>query len=807
MLTTSRFYLASAGVGTALLASFTGALNAQSARPAAARTGAQIYKQDCASCHGAKGQGGKGYAKTLAGTRSVGELSRYIHKTMPPGPAKKLSQTEASAVARYIHDAFYSPIAAARNRPARIELSRLTVRQYRHAVADLIGSFRPAPKLTEQRGLKGEYFKTGQMRRNSTKILDRVDPEIRFDFGTTGPLKEQDDPYQFAMRWEGSVIPPDSGEYEIVLRTDQAARLWINDLQIPLIDAYVKSGDGNEYRSSIHFLGGRCYPLRLEFSKGVVGVNDLKKLKEKPAQKAVLALEWRRPKLALEPIPSRCLTPVVFPEGYVATTPFPPDDKSLGYERGTSISKMWEDATTQGAIETANYVLERMVDLHGVKTVERRGDSFGGNPASINFDRQPDAATPEAGAAKLRGFCRAFIERAFRRPLVPELEKLYLDRQLKDGQKPEISLKKIILLALKSPRFLYREFGSGKNDAYDAASRLSFGLWDSLPDEDLLKAAAAGELTTREQVVKQAERMASDSRAWYKLRDFLLQWLKVDQFPDLAKDPKRYPEFDERVHSDLRTSLEMFLERVVWSDKSDFRELMQTDQVFLNGRLAKIYGANLPPDAPFQYVLYQPGERAGVLTHPYLMASFAYLDSSSPIHRGVLIARNLLGRILNPPPEAFTPFPASLHPKMTTRERVAMQTRPAACMSCHDMINPLGFTLERFDAIGRLQKVENGKPVNTTGGYQTLDGKFVKFTGVQDLARFLANSEEARAAFVPKLFQYLVKQPIRAYGALAGPQLTSAFARNECSIRKQMIESVTVSALGGASGSKAASAR
>jgi hypothetical protein len=597
------------------------------------------------------------------------------------------------------------------------------------------------------------------------------------------------------MRWNGSVIPPDTGEYEIILRTEQAARLWINDMRAPLIDAYVRSGEGNEYTSTIHLLGGRAYPLRLEFSKGVVGVNDLKELKKKPPQKAFLALEWRRPKMARETIPQRCLTPTVFPESYVVTVPFPPDDKSIGYERGNSISKMWEDATTQGAIETANYILENMGEQPGTATRARRNAPGDGNPASISLDAQVDNTPPTERAARLRAFCQRFVERAFRRPLTPELEALYIDRQIKEAQNPEVAVKKVVLLALKSPRFLYREYGAGSLDDYDVASRLSFGLWDSLPDEELLKAAAAGELKTPKQVRKQAERMVSDPRAWYKLRDFLLQWLKIDQFPDLAKDSKKFPDFNEAVHSDLRTSLELLLEHVVWSEKSDFRDLMTTDQTFLNGRLAKIYGAYLPADSPFKMVLYQPEERAGILTHPYLMASFAYLDSSSPIHRGVLIARNLLGRMLQPPPEAFAPIPAKMHPKLTTRERVALQTRPPACMSCHDMINPLGFTFEKFDAIGRLHKMENGKLVDDSGSYQTRDGKLVKFRGIRDLAEFIAKSPEAHAAFVEKLFQYTVKQPIRAYGTQAITELQSAFARNGFSIRKQLIEIMTTSVL------------
>src|SRR5262249_48147646 len=192
----------------------------------------------------------------------------------------------------------------------------------------------------------------------------------------------------------------------------------------------------------------------------------------------------------------------------------------------------------------------------------------------------------------------------------------------------------------------------------------------------------------------------------------LLQWLKVDQVPDLSKDRSRFPGFDEAVASDLRTSLELFLDDVLWGGPSDFRQLLLADYLFLNGRLGRFYGADLPEGARFEKVVLKGGERAGVLTHPYLMASFAYTGSSSPIHRGVFLARGVLGRSLRPPPEAFTPLAEDLHPQLTTRERVALQTRPQACMACPGLINPLGFPLEQFDALGRLRDKANGQPLD-----------------------------------------------------------------------------------------------
>ncbi|MBC8136746.1 MAG: DUF1592 domain-containing protein, partial [Fibrella sp.] len=452
---------------------------------------------------------------------------------------------------------------------------------------------------------------------------------------------------------------------------------------------------------------------------------------------------------------------------FVLTAPFPPDDRSMGYERGNSVSKEWDDATTSAALETADYVVEHLKELAGT-------------------DSDP---------VKLRAFCKKFVERAMRRPLDAESEQRYVEKQFAAVPDTNTAIKRVVLLTLKSPRFLYRELGAATNDPFDTASRLSFALWDSIPDDALLDAAANGKLATREQVEAQAERMVADPRAWYKQREFFHQWLKIDHYPDLAKDNKRFPKFTPAAAADLRTSLDLTLENIVRSENSDFRELLLSDKYYLNGRLAPLYGVSLPADAPFKPVSLDPKERAGVLTHPYLLASFAYRATSSPIHRGVLLTRSVMGRTLSAPPAAFTPLPADLHPKLTTRQRVVMQTKPDNCQSCHSIINPLGFTLERFDAIGRLRTAENGSPINAAGSYESKAGKTVTFAGARDLARYVAGSDEAQAAFVEKFFQFQVKQPIRAYGPKALPDLQRTFEKNQFSIRRLAVEIATESAL------------
>jgi hypothetical protein len=203
-------------------------------------------------------------------------------------------------------------------------------------------------------------------------------------------------------------------------------------------------------------------------------------------------------------------------------------------------------------------------------------------------------------------------------------------------------------------------------------------------------------------------------------------------------------------------------------------------------------------NAPFQKVTLDPKKHAGLLTHPLLMAGFSYTSVTSPIHRGVFLARALLGRRLKPPPDAVTPIPPELHPSLSTRERILLQTKGADCQSCHAMINPLGFALENFDAVGRFREVEKEKPIDAQGSYWTLGGEEIKFDGARELGEFLAKSQETHEAFVEHLFHYLVNQPILAHGLDLPRVLQERFDKDGFNIRKLLIQEAAAAArLGG----------
>jgi cytochrome c553 len=748
------------------------AIAAAAAGRAADHPGLAVYREHCQRCHGADGTGTPAVPEPLVGDRSVNQLAASIDETMPEDDPTRVTGDAARLVADYIHAAFYSPVARDRNRPARVELARLTVRQQRSVVADVVGSFRPpAPDTPGGRGLTGEYFNARDVLSAEALVVARTDPGIDFDFGTSGPEPERFAPARFAIRWTGAIVPAETGLYQFIVRTEHPTTLFVNASADgpPLIDAAVKSGSDTEYRGSIFLLGGRAYPLRLEFSKAVPGVEPKVQEKTTPAS---IRLLWKPPHGAVEIVPERVLRPHAAPPVFVLSTPFPPDDKSIGYERGAGVSAEWFGATTAAAIETADHVLDHVDELAGVP----RGAS----------DR----------ADRVRQFAAAFAERAFRRPLAPDVRALVVDRPFADAPDPGTALRRSLLLVLGSPRFLFREPPAA--DAFAVAARLSFGLWDSIPDQPLRDAAATDRLATAEQIRAQAERMAEDPRTRAKVRDFLLAWLRVDLGPDLAKDPALHPRFTPEVAADLRTSLGLFLDETVW-ERGDFRRLFTDDEVHLNGRLASLYGIDLPADAPFTRVRLDGGRRAGVLTHPYMMSVLSHADATSPIHRGVFLARSVLGNALKPPQQAVAPLAPHQAPDLTTRERVTVQTRAVACQSCHTLINPLGFALEEFDEIGRLRTVERSasgeRPVDASGSYLPREGPPLTFRGGRELAAAVAGSHDAQEAFVQGLFHTLVKQPVRAWGPDALENLRRAFAAAEFDIRRLLVDIMVLAAL------------
>jgi cytochrome c553 len=736
--------------------------------------GKEIFQQRCAKCHGREGQGVKSkYNDRLEGNLTLSKLTRYIERNMPDDDPGSCTGKQAEAVARYVHESFYSRAARARKHPARIELVRLTNKQYLTSVADLLGHFTGAeqPPATNH-GLKATYHNSRHL--DEKTAFERVDPRIEFDWAEASPDKEHGT-NEFSIEWRGSLIADETGEFEFMVNTPNGVRFWLNDPDEPAIDAWVSSGQATEHCVTMRLLGGRVYPIKL----------NLFKYKDK---RASISLEWKPPHGTQRVIPARNLLTSPSNPTFVVSTSFPADDSSLGYERGAGISKAWDEATTQAAIEVAGYVVSKLDTLSHSKPMDKN--------------------RPE----KVKAFSEELVATAFRRPLTEEQKRVLIANQFRKTAKTDDALKRVVVLALKSPEFLYVGLNREHLDQFDIAERLSFTLWDSLPDRDLRKVAVEGRLKTEAQIAGQVQRMLTDERTRAKVQQFLQHWLQMDRTEPVPKDAALFPGFKPEIIADLRTSLNVFLEDTVWSGTADYRNLLLADYLSLNARLAEFYGATSNrvgelarlnegtqgefDNDDFVRVRLEGEQRSGVLTHPYLLSAFSYQKLTSPIHRGVFLTRNIVGRSLKPPPMAMNFNDGEFAPSLTMREKVTQLTKPQACQSCHSVINPLGFSLESFDAVGRFRNLENDQPVNASSEYVSDDGETVRLSSARDIAEFAVRSDQAQNAFIEQMFHFMVKQPIGAFGPDVTDKLRTGFVASEFNVQRLLSEIATIAAGG-----------
>ncbi len=734
--------------------------------------GEQIYRQACASCHGDAGQGVEDYyADPLAGDLTIGGLTEVIADTMPEEDPDSCVAEEATAVATYIHEAFYSEAARLRNRPPRITLARLTGEQLRQSLADLYGHFHQPPWTKDERGVQAIYF-TGTRWRNDKKKIERVDPVIDFDFGEAGP-GEGINAKDFYIHWTGSLKVDRTGRYEIILRSSCSCTMDFGNNDRELINNHVQSAGKEEFRRTLHLTAGRAYPFTIDFFQRE------RKTEQPPAK---ISLSWVPPGGVEEIVPPRHLIPDHLPPTFSVQAKLPPDDRSYGYERGTEISRQWDQSTTDAALEFAQIAIDELYPRY----------------------RQQHRKESDENRNRLRGFLGELVETAFRGPLDDATRSLYVDKYVDATEDDGEAIKSVVLLALKSPRFLYPTLDATQTASQPVANRLALVMFDSLPsDEWLIKAARQDQMKSEQQISEAAGRMINDYRARAKTRAFLHEWLGIAESEEITKDGEAFPGFDAALVSDLEKSLDAFLDEVVASEASDFRQLLQADWAFTTQRIEAYYGpawkpTGDPPASETTNVLRRTiSDReihVGVLTHPLLMSRLAYHSTSSPIHRGIFLIRHALGRVLRPPNAAFTPLNPDLHPDLTTRQRVNLQTGEVNCQVCHEKINSLGFALEGFDATGRFRSTENDKPIDASGSYVTLDGETVEFNGARELADFLAGSEDCQRAFVEAAFEHFVKQPVAAYGPETSDRLTKSFQDSGFNIR-QLIVSIAVIAV------------
>ena len=762
--------------------------------------GKSIYASSCADCHGDTAQGVEGvYDSPLAGDLPVVELAKYVSDTMPEGEPELCSGEDARLVSQYLHHAFYSRSARLKNNPPKIAFSRRTVQQFQNAVADIMKQLRWEGTPDENRGLRAIYYDTRELYKGGAKV-EKIEPVLDFDFGEKAPYPEKlEDASQFSVLWDGGLIAKETGIYEFIVTSPNGFRLSINEQEYT-IDNNVNSADQTEFKASMKLAGGQAYPLTLTMFK----FNE---------EKAGMKLEWIPPGGVREVIPESVLSPGHYSASLVFNTEFPADDSSIGYARGTAISQQWDSATTQAAIEAMNFVeanLEQMMDetvgkLPRRPKRRRKGKNYkkdGDKEDNKGKEAPPELTEQQKADRKLkrhRDFANKFVAIALGRQPSEQENRSFVADQFESEPNPLVALKRTILLTLKSPQFLYLTQStaetsaplSGANRQNAVAATLANVMWDSIPNKYLREAAQKNELKNRHAITGWAWDILDRPRTHQKLSDFFFHWLEMEKTEHASKDETVYPGFDQELIYSLRGSIEKSLDDIVWSEKSDYRQLFLFDKIYVNNRISQFYGIESDTGGTFEKTNFESDQRCGILTHPYVMTGLSYYKNTSPIHRGVFVAKSLLGRSLKAPPIDVDPLDEAFDPTMTTRERVTHQTKEVNCKGCHSVINPLGFSLENFDAVGRFRDKEKNKPIDSKTVYVTPEATKVPFSGAKDLANYLVKSPEAHRNFIEKLFQHFVKQPVHAFGPDTLEDLYKDFVQSEYNV-KQLIVSIAV---------------
>src|SRR5262245_21769406 len=365
--------------------------------------------------------------------------------------------------------------------------------------------------------------------------------------------------------------------------------------------------------------------------------------------------------------------------------------------------------------------------------------------------------------------------RAYRRPVAKtEVQGLleFFDRGRQDGRSFDAGIQLALERVLVDPDFLLRVYrdSSGKDGIYrlsdlEVASRLSFFLWNSIPDDRLLDLAESKQLTRPAILEREVRRMLADPRATSALVDgFAAQWLNLRRLSEVVVDPDRYPTYDDSLLEAFERETELFIESTLHEDRSVV-DLLNANYTFVNERLARHYGIPGIYGSRFRRVsLGNSEQRGGLLAHGSVLATTSYPDRTSPVLRGKFLLNNILGLPSPPPPPGVDTNLAEVKPNVTPptiRERLALHRTNPSCASCHSVIDPLGFALEQFDAIGGWRtRDESGRPVDSAAS--TLSG--AKLDGLAGLRAFLlAEPEQFPRTVTEKLMAYALGRRLEYY--------------------------------------------
>ena len=462
---------------------------------------------------------------------------------------------------------------------------------------------------------------------------------------------------------------------------------------------------------------------------------------------------------------------------------FAPDDLTTGFEVGGTVAPLLAEQYLDTAESLAAGVdLASFVDC--------------------------DPATRGGGALGEDACASAMLERfgrlAFRRAIsTAELDSLMqMFRTGRELEGYEVGLRHALAGVLSSPAFLYHveldPAGAAPGDVvritgYEMASRLSFLFWRSGPDDALLDAAEAGLLDTEEGVADEARRLLEDERSARGIHDFYRQWLGLDGLATIDRDQERYPGFDRATAASLRTELDAYVDEIM-AGEGTLDALFTSSFGMVSADTAAIYGVDAPSTEGLVRRELDPAQRAGLLTHPAILALHGKPNQSDPIHRGVFVRQRVLCMDLPPPPADVDTTPPDPEPGLSTRDRFAAHRQEERCAGCHALIDPIGFGFEHYDAIGRWRDVDDGVAVDATGEVIAGGDASGTFDGAIELSAQLAASETVRSCVARQWMRYATNRVETRDDRCARDAILARFTETGGDLRELLVAIVESSA-------------
>jgi len=363
---------------------------------------------------------------------------------------------------------------------------------------------------------------------------------------------------------------------------------------------------------------------------------------------------------------------------------------------------------------------------------------------------------PTADAACVEPFVRAFGRRAYRRTLgADEVSALVALEQATASPTAADGISAVIAAMLQAPQLLYRPEPSAPDAVFGPAlaTRLAYLITATGPDDALLDAAEGGALDTTAGLLAQTERLLATPRAAEAFTHFMFEWWDLDALADLQKDQALYRAWDPVLPAELTQETQAFLAGA-WNDTPSLSVILGAPYTYLDSTLMGFYGVSgTPVPGTFTRVALDPARASGMLTQGAFLAVHAKANQTSPTLRGKFIRERLFCDPPPPPPPNLVVTPPTVDPRLSTRQRFAQHTADTSCASCHQLMDPVGFLFEHYDAIGRWRDVDGGQPVDSTGYLvgTDVDGNL---DGVPALTQALLQSDEVRSCVARQWFRY-----------------------------------------------------